>query len=455
MILDLFNKEIEENQRGTNCEYLDMIEKFQTALTAVEKEKEALRIENGELALSLAMNVEKVNHLIKENQTLQNSYNDILSQFDLANLKQANIVKEKEELEQQLKDVKDKYEKAQTYEQKETEKRNEEFATRLQQLAKENKILEERLSTMLLAKSSSEDIQNITQIQLNEFKEKYKVLKEENEKLRVKLDNMFKEKTDLLNMLDARSNELDELKRKYKNDIERISMEHANKLKEVESDHKKLRERTVTGLDANISPGQFMANSNLSEFMFEDHDRNTSFRNIMEKQSIRDLIKQGSISLNRQTEDFKPPISNKLIKVPYEEEEFEQEIQYLEQLEEKDKEISKLRQQISELKEKTNRECKLNPNQEEMIKKLTLDIKHEKENYRMLKKTTDEERVHNDKAIKDLEHLLIQTKLKYQMECDEKDKIEVKLMKKIKMLNYHIQLYEDQIKSFNKYAKKK
>lgn len=453
IVLELLDKEIEENQRATHIEYVDMIEKIQGVLTNVEYEKDKLKEQNQELSVTVAKQIDKIYQLTKENQNLKHNYDDILSQMDILNMKKSNIESEKNELVAKIDELRYKYERIQKNEAEDNEKRFLEFNIRTEQLANENRLLQDRLSSLMSAKSSSEDIHSITQTQLQETTLKLKTLIEENEKMRQKIDTLFKEKADLLNVLESRVNEIDDLKRKYKYDLERLSIEHANVIKDLTSDHRKERDRTVTGLGENLGPGLYIAHSNLSEFMLDENDRISSFRHTMEKHSLRDLMKRSSIAYNRQTDDFRPPVSEKFIEMPIPEEQ-DQEICYLEQLEEKDKEISKLREHITELKEKASKEIKVNPQQEEQIKKLMLDLKHEKEIYDMLVKTVEKEREHAGKTVKEIEDMLIQTKLKYQLEVDDKDRAELQLMKKIKLLNYHIKLYEDQINAFNKTPKK-
>lgn len=454
MVLELLDREVEENQKATHAEYVDMIEKIQGVLTAVEQEKDRLREKNDELSDTIVRQVDKINQLIKDHQSLQHNYDDILAQMDLMNLKNDNIEKEKNEIVVKLEEMRKKHDNTQKEESENTEKRLLEYNIRCEQLTYENKTLQERLSSMISANSSSEDMQSMTNIQLQEVTQKYKALVEENNKNREKLETLLKEKSDLLNVLEVRANEVDDIRRNYKYDLERLHIEHANNLMELTNGHKKERERTVTGLDMHIGPGLFVAHSNLSELMFEDQNRNSSLRYTMDRHSLRDLMKRNSIVYGRPTEEFTMPISTRMLDFPIPEE-MDKEVSYLEQLEEKDLEIRKLREQMTEIREKAAKEMKSNPQQEEQIKKLGLEIKHLTEKYDMLVKTNENEKKHAKDTIKELEDAIIETKLKYQADADVRDVTELQLMKRVKLLNYHIKLYEDEINKFNKTSKKK
>lgn len=453
MVLDLMDQEIEETQRATHIEYVEMIEKIQEVLGAAESEKEELREENDELVTALAKQSDKVIHLAKENQVLQTAYDDILSQMDLCNMKKNNIEKVKDDLEIQLEDLKHKYAKLKRLDSEDTYKKFDALNEKIMTLTSENKYLEDRLSSIMSAKSTSDDIQNMTQSQLDDLNERYKQILEENSKMRVKLEKMYREQEDLSNMLEARINELDDVKKEYKYDLERLEIEHANKIKDLTNCGLKERDRSITGIDKTMGPGLNIMDNNLDSILEETENDDDIYRNLITKQSIRDLLQRGSLALYTDNDDINISHSGRTIEVPNHIES-NGDLVLLEQLEEKDKEISKLREQITDIKEKASKDVRPNPKQEEQIKKLTLDLKHEKERYDMLKETFDREKSHADKTIKEFEELFIQSKLKYQMEAAEKDQEELKLIKKMKLLNYQIKLYEDQINEFNTVNKK-
>lgn len=453
MVLELIDQEIEESQRATHMEYVDMIEKIQEVLTNAEQEKDTLKEEIEDLATALDKQIEKTHQLIKENQMLQTGYDDILSQMDFCNMQKENMMKEKSELELKLGEFKTKFERMQRTDADEAENRLVAFSEKIEELKNENTILQDRLSNLMSARSSSEDIQNITQSQLSELGQKYKNLNDENDKMRIKIETIYREKLELSNLLEARINELDDVKREYKYDLERLTMEHANKIKEIASGGKATRDRTVTGLATTMGPGLVMPDANLFEMTFDENPDDSFQKTLMNQQSIKDLLKRGSLALNMETDDFSPNYSGRNIDTRISEH-IEDEATYVEQLEEKDKEISRLREQITELKEKASKEVKSNPKQEEQIKILTLDIKHEKEKLEMIKVTAEKEKMHAEKTIKDIEEMFVSSKLSYQMESAQKDQQELKLMRKIKLLNYQIKLYEDQINDFNVKAKK-
>ena len=66
------------------------------------------------------------------------------------------------------------------------------------------------------------------------------------------------------------------------------------------------------------------------------------------------------------------------------------------------------------------------------------------------KETFERERKKTEKNLSELTDDLINYKLKYQLEVAEKDSKELKFTKKIKILNYQIKLYEEQIRAYNK-----
>ena len=453
MVLEIVDQEGDERERATHMEYLDMIENIQQVLTNVENEKTVLRDENEELATALVKQNEKTSHLQKEHQHLQNAYDDLLSQMDLCNMKKTNIEKEKAELEAKLEDLNARFEKIQKMDAEDADKKLTELTETIETLTNENRTLQDRLSSMISAKSTTEDIRNITQSQLTELTDKYKKLSDENEKMKTKLDVLYKEKQDLTNMLEARVNELDDVKKEYKNDLERISIEHASKIKELLNGGNQERGRAITGIGNTMAQGLTMTETNMGELNFEDNTDDVMHQDILKRQSIKDLLKRGSLALQSINDEYEPVYSNRTIDPPASDG-LEEDIKYLDQIEEKDKEISKLREQITELKEKASNDNKPNPRQEEQIKKLTLDIKHEKERYEMLKETAKNEKEYAEKIARDIEEVFVQSKLKYQLESAEKDQEILNLIKKIKLLRYQINLYEDQINAFNKVSKK-
>lgn len=453
MVLDLMDQEIEETQRATHMEYVEMIEKIQEVLGAAETKNEELLSENKELVTVVAKQSDKVIQLAKENHFLQTAYDDILSQMDLCNMKKHNIEKVKEEIEIQFEDLKHKYAKTQRLHAEDADNKFNALNERIATLTSDNKYLEERLSSIMSAKSTSEDIQDITQSQLDDLNVRHKQILDENSKMRLKLEKLYKEKEELSNLLDARINDLDDVKREYKYHLERLEIEHANKIKDLTNGGMKERDRTITGIDKILGPGLSILDNNLDSILEENDNDDDIYRNLVKKQSIRDLLQRGSLALHTDSEDMNITQSGRTIDFPYHVQN-NADLVLLEQIEEKDKEISKLREQMTEIKEKASKDMPFNPKQEEQIKKLTLDLKHEREKYDMLKEMFDKEKSHADKTIKEFEELFIHSKLTYQMEAAEKDQEELKTIKKMKLLNYQIKLYEDQINAFNKLNKK-
>lgn len=498
MVLETIDQEVEESQRATHMEYVDMIEKIQEVLSKSEREREKLVDENEELAAALTDQSEKNRLLNKENGILQIAYDNILSEMDACNMKLLNAESEKNELEYKLDETKRRLEKVQRVDAEDSERRIAEFHEKLEALTSDNSLLQERLSRLMSDKSTSEDIQNITQIQLTELADKYKTVSDENDKMRFKIENLYRDKVDLSNMLEASKNEIEDLKREFKYNMERIAIEHANKMKELTNDTKKERERTITGIGKAVLPNMAFIDNDMEDLAFEDNEDDVFHQNLLQQQSIRDFLKRSSMAFNMVGSDLHPSLSDKHIpiqvptgvdrsarnitselqfngelsskhittQVPSGREKSNrmiaskhqldknQESIYLDQLEEKDKEISRLRDQITEMRENANTGIKSNPKQEEQIKKLTLDLKHEKEKYDMLKNTAENEKAHAEKTIRDFEETFIHSKLAYQMEFAEKEQEILALIKKMKMMAYQIKLYEDQVNEFNIKTKK-
>lgn len=74
---------------------------------------------------------------------------------------------------------------------------------------------------------------------------------------------------------------------------------------------------------------------------------------------------------------------------------------------------------------------------------MTEKISQQKENW-------ERERKQNEKLVNELTDELVSLKLRYQNEVAQKDANDLKNTKRIKILNFQIKLYEDQITKFNK-----
>lgn len=117
----------------------------------------------------------------------------------------------------------------------------------------------------------------------------------------------------------------------------------------------------------------------------------------------------------------------------------------------KDDEINALQLKVQELRKKLDQVG--DARKDEEIKKLQMEVKHLQEKLDGLKLASEKEKRIADKNYSDLvqDHIALSSKL--QVEISDKDNRELLLMKKIKNLNYTIQLYKEQIEKFNRKSK--
>ena len=450
----LVDRELEANQKHANAEYLEMIEKIQDILTAVEKEKKDLEEENTELDTLLGNQATKLTQLTSEYNKLQDAYDEILQQVDLLSSQNDNLMKEKGKLERNLNDLRDEFNRVHQREIGESEEKIKELSLKVERLVQDNKQLQDQLTSTVNLRNSTEDMNTTAIHQLNETNEKYRAAEEEKDKLRARLDTLFEEKCSLATMLEERVNEMEELKREYKHEFERISLEHANTLKELQTDLKNKEEqwestkrhsKEANGKeeqDAELEKadmeGLGLDEGDLEAFL-PNNDKRVSIFDWLGKESSFNGSERDIVAVQPSTRDIPTPDHHIV----------EQDIQYLEELEEKDKEITQLREQLAVLREKALKEAKSNPRNEEQVKKLSLDLRHLTEKYDMLSQTSEAQRTQLEKALADLEAAFVQQKLKAQLEAAEKDEEQIRLRKQIKILNYQIKIYEEQITEYN------
>ena len=114
-------------------------------------------------------------------------------------------------------------------------------------------------------------------------------------------------------------------------------------------------------------------------------------------------------------------------------------------------EIFKLQQTIQDLRAKlSTTDYQADKKKDELIERIRLESTHLGEKMQQMKENWDREKKNNEKIINELMEELISLKIKYQTEVAEKDGNDLKHIKRIKILNYQIKLYEDQINKFNK-----
>lgn len=314
--------------------------------------------------------------------------------------------------------------------------------------ARENIQLHEKVAAMLSARSSSDDIQGLIQLQLNEVNVKYRLVLEENESLRARLETIFKEKSELAELLEIQTVELEQTKKSFQLEIERLAMDHANKIKDLNMDPYKEKKKHVTAAQNQAGEAnEVVIDNQLDELEFEEHE-DSVIDLLKPHMSVRDILMKGNIEIHNELEQFGFRHSGRNI-APIYVEQLEESIGFLEELEEKNKEIIQLRGQINELKQKMSEQMVIDPRLEEDIKKLILDLKHERESFSLLKEHSKKEAIHKDNVLKDFEDLLVTHKLKNEAELIKKDEEELNYMRKIKLLKYQVKLYEEQIVRFN------
>lgn len=441
LVLQLLDKEAEESQKIART-----IERIQDVLTSVERDKENLKDENDYLKVALEKHKEKVGKLIKENNSLIIEYDHVLTQVDALNTKTATLQREKDELQSKNDELRYTYEHKYKADSLAIDGKMKELQETVETLTRGKQMLTEKISGMIAVRSSSDNLQGSTNSQLLEIGWKYKQLIDENDKLRHRLETLFREKSSLSELLEARVNELEDVKREFRCEVERLTIEHASIIKDLNNEIRKEREKLASH-ENNTDGGFLTVESNLGNLIFEDHDE-SMHGFILHKQSVRDILKRGNI-LQSELEDYGFVHSGRNLALPNHNDQLSQDICYLEEIEVKDREIAKLRDQITQLKEQIANEQKVDPRREEEVRQLNLDLKHECETFTMMKEMADKERSYNEKSFKEMEERLIISMVQYQHELARKEEEALELYKTIKLLKYQIKLYEDQINVYN------
>lgn len=450
LVLEMVHQEVEANQKATNIEYLDTIERIQEILSEVEREKKSILEEVEELNTMISSQTVKLANMSKEQMKMQTAYDEILNQADMLSVQNNSLAKERDNLETMLKEVTARFTKAHNKETEESENKVRELSLRVERLSKDNTYLQEKLSTVMNMRNSTEDLNTLTQTQLNEMTAKYKFVADENDKLRLRLQVLFGEKNNLAALLEQRLSEIEEMKRNFKYEFERAHVENANVLREVQNELKSQQEQWAAAqnfhkeIRKDGEQGLGFIESTIGGLAFDEAELDF-YGGGKHKLSVSDVLRNDSYMLSSNM--IIPPSTRNLVGS---ERLVEADIRYLEELEERDKEIAQLREQINEIRDKALREAKSGPRLEEQVKKFTLDLRHISEKCEMLKQTSDAQRTQFEKTIRDLEEEFVVLKLSTQLESTEKDEEQLKLMKQIKMLNYQIRLYEDQIREYNK-----
>lgn len=463
MVFQILDQEIEENDKENNQEYLDMIEKIQTVLNDVEKEKEEVVSQLKDVSFRYEDLSKQFKIIKEENEKYEKDNENMMGMVDLANIEKNNFESENEKLKNELNYLKEKKEKYYNASLEQNEQQLKEISKDLEQVENERKVLNERLSSMLNAKVSSDDIQKMQSDQIKDYEQKINNLDEENDKLKKKINLYCKERTELKEKLERKEKKIEDLNSQHIYEMKKKEIETENRIKDMKNELLKETERRVTGLVDNKR--STFNHSNLADFNMEgmtDLQKKSNFN--MNNQSINDMMERGSmlrpgdsnmtnlpnLRSRREFPDCSFPIEEESI------ENMEKNINYIEEIDQKDKEIAQLKEEIIELKEnKSNStthsdgDCK----KDEQIKKLQLDIKHLKEKQKLTIENMEEEKILLKKELGELEIDYAEVKCKFQLDITKKDTQQLKLMNKIKLLIYQVKLYEDQIDAFNKKKK--
>lgn len=445
LVINFVNKEIEQNQKMNNREYMDMIEKMQGILNEVEKEKTGVMEEYTELNLRFN-DLEIGNEKLKiDYGTLQNQYNNILGEYDMANLKNKELFEKCEKLEIKLKKMEEKAERDKGRENLKYEKDVDDLNLKIEHLLAEKGNLDNRLKNIIEKKMGSDDMAKIQKDRLEEIIAKNEKFIENNEKL---ISQNKKLKEEVENLTEDNKNKcetIEEIKKEFFYQSEKKEIEFNNKLKKKIEELNSLKHERISKMDGTSLMGSL--GTNLGNLNFKEND----FGNNRESDLINGLNLRTNTDLN-----FHIPESGRNIDIiPEEDEDLDffdlEENDNFKEIEKKDKEIIDLREEILELRKKMdksdyNKLKKL----EEKIKELNLQLKHLEQQFETFKLNSNKEIEHWKKENKEMEDLLIEVKMKFQIEIADKDHNELKIMKKIKLLNYQIGLYEKQISDFNK-----
>lgn len=119
-------------------------------------------------------------------------------------------------------------------------------------------------------------------------------------------------------------------------------------------------------------------------------------------------------------------------------------LHYIAELDEKNKEIQTLRTNLRLIEKQTGID-----ELKEKSTTLQLELKHMKENLQQIQNTHQEELSFQKQLNEEITEMLTQTKIKFSNIASEKDVLIINFNRKIKKLKFQIEIYENQIRSFN------
>ena len=449
MVLQIVEKELEEKEKDQRKEYLELIEKIEGILNESEAEKQSLLDQLTDLNVRYESLTDNNQVLENELESMKASYDKLLRNCDLLSLEKTNLLTENDKLKKQLVIVENKKENFFRDILSNAEEQIKELSIKLEEITAERDVMKQRLESMVKAKNSSEDILSLQQLHLHDLEERCDRLSTENKKLNNNIQIIIKQKSKLESQLDSKNEAYDELIKQNSYEFERLNIENANRIKEIENDVLKERQRCITGLDPNLGPGLNFNFSSVGSYQQQSIPEIT----------ITEVLKKDSIARNKKsngTDHIYLGSSRRnmlcIEELKQSKAELETSINFVDKLKQKDKEIAELREEILALKEKMK--SKDVKEKEDQINELTLNLRHMEEQMAMLKERAEQEKLFYEKKAKEAENDYVKFKMKCQFELSERDMREVKMSKKIKLLTYHIRLYEEEIDDYNQQLEK-
>lgn len=438
-----------------------MIEKIQDVLIVVEKEKEELLSMMDEMEVKAKGLSDENSKLKQKQEELTTQYEKILKEYELADLSRNNLEKENSELKNKFYHLENSTKKQYDKNIDQSEKQVRELTQKIEDLRDQKKVLREQLSSTVNAKEFSDDIQNMQLEKLNIVENENSKLNTENEKLSNKLTLALKAISELENNIEKKEKEVEEVKEMNKYTINKLNIENENRIKEIKNELLNDRELRITGLSAKMGTGLSFYDSGLGDLGIGS--KRETFKNTLtlpeNDQTIDEILQRGSLvreGLSNTNEMLNLQKSNKDFVNSYRTNTItEENTDYLEEIQEKDAEILKLKKENVRLREEKDEERKDDPRLEEQVKKLELDLKHCCENLELEKIKAEKNKTHLENSLKEFEEFHVKKVMKYQINLSEKDHLILAHIKNEKLLNFQIGLYEDQINKFNSKNKRK
>ena len=426
-----------------------MIKNIQNILNDVEFEKESLLKENEDLSICNNHLNENNKRLKKDLSEINIKYNNIISDFEMKNIQNQEFMKENLELINKKKFLEDKIKKNDIKMNGKFLQKEEEFSFKYENLNDEKINLENRLNKLIYERSSSENLNDLQNERLNEITKKHKNYQQKFNSLEKNYNKIEIENEKLKEKNEESENLINTLKKDFAEQIQRLNLDKTNKIKEKDELIKILKTK--------------VRQSKINLENFNNLGTNLGGLNIGENDLIGDR-NSDLLDFNRDTEidrnSFYIADSNRNLDISdnfnNEEDDLEEDLNYLTQIEAKDEEINNLRDDLFNLRKKLDKtDYKADQKLKENIKKLELELKHLQENFNTYKINSKNEINHLENENKEWESMILEIKMNFQVDISEKDFRILKMMKKIKILNYQISLYEKQISDFNNIMNKR